>query len=305
MAARDRAELTDVLGALAAGHPDARVVTGDRDRVGHGTVWVFSGYGSQWPGMGRRLLAEEPAFAAAVEKLDPHLAPECGLSLYDHLSSGAGLDRLEVAQPVLFGLQLALAELWRSYGVEPAAIGHSMGEAAAAVCAGALDVADGARVIAVRARLLSGLSGGAMAVVDLDDAELESLERDFPGVHVAAHSSLRQKVVTGEEAAVAGLVRRLEGQGRAARAMRVVGAGTRPRWTRCCRSSSTRWPVSEGGGRGSPSIPRSSTTRAATAGSARTTGRPTCDGPYVWTGRSPRQRPTATRRSSRSRPTRS
>ncbi|MGI5430650.1 beta-ketoacyl synthase N-terminal-like domain-containing protein [Streptomyces sp. CA-179760] len=227
--ARDRAELADVLGALATGQPDARLVTGDRDRVGPGPVWVFSGYGSQWPGMGRRLLAEEPAFAAAVEKLDPHLAPECGLSLYDHLSSGAGLDRLEVAQPVLFGLQLALAELWRSYGVEPAAvIGHSMGEVAAAVCAGALDVTEGARVIAVRARLLSGLSGGAMAVVDLDDAELDSLGRDFPGVHVAVHSSPRQKVVTGEEAAVAGLVRRLEGQGRAARAMRVVGAGHSP-----------------------------------------------------------------------------
>ncbi|MFB7933784.1 beta-ketoacyl synthase N-terminal-like domain-containing protein [Streptomyces sp. NPDC056039] len=227
--ARDRTELADALGSLATGQRDARVVTGDRDRVGPGTVWVFSGYGSQWPGMGRRLLAEEPAFAAAVEKLDPHLAPECGLSLYDHLSSGAGLDRLEVAQPVLFGLQMALAELWRSYGVEPAAvIGHSMGEVAAAVCAGALDVADGARIIAVRARLLSGLSGGAMAVVDLDDAELDSLERDFPGVHVAVHSSPRQKVVTGEEAAVAGLVRRLEGQGRAARAMRVVGAGHSP-----------------------------------------------------------------------------
>ncbi|MFF7791131.1 acyltransferase domain-containing protein [Streptomyces sp. NPDC007991] len=227
--ARDRAGLADALGALAAGRTDARVVTGERDRAGRGTVWVFSGYGSQWPGMGRRLLAEEPAFAAAVEKLDPQLAPECGLSLYDQLSSGAGLDRLDVAQPVLFGLQLALAELWRAYGVEPAAvIGHSMGEVAAAVCAGALDVADGARVIAVRARLLSGLSGGAMAVVDLDDAELKSLERDFPGVHVAVHSSPRQKVVTGEEAAVAGLVRRLEGRGRAARAMGVVGAGHSP-----------------------------------------------------------------------------
>ncbi|EFL36859.1 conserved hypothetical protein [Streptomyces viridochromogenes DSM 40736] len=227
--ARGRAELATALGSLAAGRDDARVVTDDRDRVGRGPVWVFSGYGSQWPGMGRRLLAEEPAFAAAVEKLDPHLAPECGMSLRDHLSPGAGLDRLEVAQPVLFGIQLALAELWRSYGVEPAAvIGHSMGEVAAAVCAGALDVADGARVIAVRARLLSGLRGGAMAVVDLDDTELKYLERDFPGVHVAVHSSPRQKVVTGEETAVAGLVRRLEGQGRAARAMRVVGAGHSP-----------------------------------------------------------------------------
>ncbi|MEU3888963.1 type I polyketide synthase [Streptomyces sp. NPDC029041] len=227
--ARDRPELADALGALAAGRPDARVTTGECDRVGRGPVWVFSGYGSQWPGMGRRLLAEEPAFAAAVEKLDPQLASACGLSLYDHVSSGDGLDRLEVAQPVLFGLQLALAELWRSHGVEPAAvIGHSMGEVAAAVCAGALDVADGARVIAVRARLLSGLRGGAMAVVDLDDAELQWLGREFADVQVAVHSSPRQKVVTGEEASVAGLVRRLEGQGRAARAMRVVGAGHSP-----------------------------------------------------------------------------
>ncbi|NUP19603.1 MAG: acyltransferase domain-containing protein, partial [Streptomyces sp.] len=228
--ADDRDELALALGKLAAGRPDERVTTGDRELVGPGTVWVFSGYGTQWPGMGRRLLAEEPAFAAAVEKLDPQLAAECGgLSLYDHLASGTGLDRLDTAQPLLFGLQLALAELWRSYGVEPAAvIGHSLGEVAASVCAGALDVADGARVVAVRARLLSGLRGGAMAVADLDDSELDQLERDFPGVHVAVHSSPRQKVVTGAEAAVDRLVSRLQQEGRAVRAMRVVGAGHSP-----------------------------------------------------------------------------
>ncbi|MFE7275869.1 beta-ketoacyl synthase N-terminal-like domain-containing protein [Streptomyces sp. NPDC057623] len=228
--ARDRAELADALDELAAGRPDGRVTTGDRDRVGPGTVWVFSGYGTQWPGMGRRLLAEEPAFAAAVEKLDPQLAAECGgLSLYDQLASGTGLDRLETAQPLLFGVQLALAELWRSYGVEPAAvIGHSMGEVAASVCAGALDVADGARVVAVRARLLSGLRGGAMAVADLDDSELDRLARDFPGVQVAVHSSPRQKVVTGAGQAVDRLVSRLEQEGRTVRAMRVVGAGHSP-----------------------------------------------------------------------------
>ncbi|MFI2038195.1 acyltransferase domain-containing protein [Streptomyces bottropensis] len=223
------AELAEGLGALAGGRAHERVVVGDGDLVGPGPVWVFSGYGSQWPGMGRRLLAEEPAFAAAVEKLDAHLAPECGLSLYDHLATGDGLDRLEVAQPVLFGVQLALAELWRAHGVEPVAvIGHSLGEVAAAVCAGALEVADAARVVAVRARLLGGLRGGAMAVVDLADDELDHLARDFPGVHVAVHSSPGQKVVTGEEEPVARLVRRLEGQGRAARAMRVAGAGHSP-----------------------------------------------------------------------------
>ncbi|AZP15351.1 acyltransferase domain-containing protein [Streptomyces aquilus] len=228
--ARDRDELATSLDELAAGRPDGRVTIGDRDLVGPGTVWVFSGYGTQWPGMGRRLLAEEPAFAAAVEKLDPQLAAECdGLSLYDHLAAGTGLDRLDTAQPLLFGMQLALAELWRAYGVEPAAvIGHSMGEVAASVCAGALDVADGARVIAVRARLLSGLRGGAMAVVDLEDRQLADLERDFPDVRVAVHSSPRQKVVTGTEAAVGRLVDRLREEGRVARAMRVVGAGHSP-----------------------------------------------------------------------------
>ncbi len=224
--ASDRAELADGMRALATGRPHARVMTGDRDVVGRGPVWVFSGYGSQWTGMGRRLLAEEPAFAAAVEKLDGQLAPACGLSLYEHLASGGGLDRLEVAQPVLLGMQLALAELWRAHGVEPVAvIGHSLGEVAAAVCAGALEVEEAARVVAVRARLLSGLRGGAMAVVDLDDGELPLLARDFPGVQVAVHSSPCQKVVTGDGESVALLVERLEKEGRAARAMRVVGAG--------------------------------------------------------------------------------
>ncbi|MFJ3777375.1 acyltransferase domain-containing protein [Streptomyces sp. NPDC090075] len=229
VAARDHGELADALEALAQdrGHP--RVASGDRDRVGRGPVWVFSGYGGQWTGMGRRLLAEEPAFAAAVEKVDAQLATECGFSLYDHLASGGDLERLEVAQPVLFGLQVALAELWRAHGVEPAAvIGHSMGEVAAAVCAGALDLSDAARVVAARARLLSRLHGGAMAVVDLDDGELGALRRDFPNVYVAVHSSPGQKVVTGEEGEVARLVRRLEHEGRAARVMRVMGAGHSP-----------------------------------------------------------------------------
>ncbi|NEA65773.1 type I polyketide synthase [Streptomyces sp. SID12488] len=227
--ARDTVELADGLRALGHENPHAQVVTDERDLVGRGPVWVFSGYGSQWAGMGRRLLAEEPAFATAVEKLDAQIAPECGLSLYEHLACGGDLDRLEVAQPVLFGLQLALAELWRSYGVEPVAvIGHSVGEVAAAVCAGALDVSEAARVVAVRARLLSGLRGGSMAVVDLDDSELDTLERDFPGVCVAVHSSPGQKIVAGEELAVARLVRRLEQQGRTARALRVVGAGHSP-----------------------------------------------------------------------------
>ena len=227
--ARDRTGLAASLRALAASRPDPGVFTGDRDRIGPGPVWVFSGYGGQWPGMGRELLHREPAFAAAVEKLEPALAAACGISLHECLEHGTGLDHLATAQPVLYGIQLALAELWRAHGVEPAAvIGHSMGEVAAAVASGALDPEDGARVIAVRSRLLSTLSGGAMAVLDLDDTELAALAADFPGVHIAVHSSPRQQIVTGGAAAVARLADHLTALGRPVRTMPVQGAGHSP-----------------------------------------------------------------------------
>ena len=88
------------------------------------------------------------------------------------LAAGEPLSGIDRIQPVLVGMQLALTELWRSYGVEPdAVIGHSMGEVAAAVVAGALSPADGLRVIATRSRLISRLSGqGAMALLELDAA---------------------------------------------------------------------------------------------------------------------------------------
>ncbi|WP_427925057.1 beta-ketoacyl synthase N-terminal-like domain-containing protein [Streptomyces sp. cg40] len=229
--AHDRDGLTTALRTLATDRPHPRVSTGHRDRLGPGPVWVFSGYGTQWAAMGRQLLGTEPAFAAAVEKLEPVLAAGCGISLYELLDAcpEEALRRVETAQPLLYGTQLALAELWRSYGVEPAAvIGHSMGEVAAAVVAGALDPADGARVIALRSRLLATLRGGSMAVVDLTDDELGALEREFPGVHLAVDTSPTQKTVTGEAAAVARLVDHLTGQGRTVRTMPVRGAGHSP-----------------------------------------------------------------------------
>ena len=94
--------------------------------------------------MGRPLLVEEPAFAAAVDELEPAFVDKVGFSLRQVLEAGepvVGIDRI---QPVLVGVQLALTALWRSYGVEPdAVIGHSMGEVTAAVVAGALTPAEG------------------------------------------------------------------------------------------------------------------------------------------------------------------
>src|SRR5215204_1715335 len=165
--ARDRAQAVVGLQALAAGRTAVGVVGAHQGPVGSGRVFVYSGQGSQWAGMGRQLLADEPAFAAAVAELEPTFVETVGFSLRGVLEAGEPVIGIARIQPVLVGMQLALTELWRSYGVEPdAVIGHSMGEVTAAVVAGALSPAEGLDVIAPRSRLMSRLSGrGALALL--------------------------------------------------------------------------------------------------------------------------------------------
>ncbi|MEV1025149.1 beta-ketoacyl synthase N-terminal-like domain-containing protein [Streptomyces sp. NPDC050264] len=221
--------LATALARFATGDPHPRLITADRDAGGPGPVWVFSGYGSQWPGMGRALLDAEPRFAAAVERMEPLLLDQAGISLLAGLEPDADLSSPAVVMPVLYGLQVALAELWRSYGFEPAAvIGHSLGEIAAAVVSGALDAAAGARIVAVRSRLLASLAGGAMAVVDRSGDTVAELAREFPSLQVAVHSSPAQSVVTGSADDVNRLVARIGEEGGFARSMRVTAAGHSP-----------------------------------------------------------------------------
>ncbi|MEW2398842.1 type I polyketide synthase [Streptomyces sp. NPDC046862] len=221
---RDRAETTEALRRLAAGEPSPHVVTGEGRRGD--AVWVFSGYGSQWPGMARGLLAAEPAFADAVARLEPLLRRHADLSLTEGLSPDADLSSPATVMPVLYGVQVALAELWRSYGLRPAAvIGHSLGEIAAAVVSGALDEDTGARIVAVRSRLLDRLTGGAMAVVDRPAEQIHALAEDLATLDVAVHASPVQSVVTGSAEDVAALVARVTAEGGFARPMKVSGAG--------------------------------------------------------------------------------
>ncbi|MDT5411178.1 MAG: phthiocerol/phenolphthiocerol synthesis type-I polyketide synthase, partial [Mycobacterium sp.] len=134
VSARDRAQAVAGLRALAAGEPATGVVEPSEKPHGSGTVFLYSGQGSQWAGMGRQLLADESAFAAAVADLEPDFEAQVGFSLRDVLLAGEPVVGIERIQPVLVGMQLALTGLWRSYGVEPdAVIGHSMGEVTAAV----------------------------------------------------------------------------------------------------------------------------------------------------------------------------
>ncbi|MGW0570730.1 alpha/beta fold hydrolase [Streptomyces tauricus] len=227
---RDRPETVTALTRLAEGAPSPHLLTGHGAPGGPGPVaWVFSGYGSQWPGMGSGLLATEPVFAAAVDRLEPLLREHAGLSLRAGLSPDADLSTPATVMPVLYGMQVALAELWRSYGLEPAAvIGHSLGEIAAAVVSGELDPATGARIVAVRSRLLARLDGGAMAVVDLPADEILFAARDFTSLRVAVHASPVQSVVTGSAEDVAALVARVTEAGGFARSLGVSAAGHSP-----------------------------------------------------------------------------
>lgn len=228
--ARDRAEAIAGLRALAAGQPRVGVVDCDQHAGGPGRVFVYSGQGSQWASMGQQLLANEPAFAKAVAELDPIFVDQVGFSLQQTLIDGdevVGIDRI---QPVLVGMQLALTELWRSYGVIPdAVIGHSMGEVSAAVVAGALTPEQGLRVITTRSRLMARLSGqGAMALLELDADAAEALIAGYPQVTLAVHASPRQTVIAGPPEQVDTVIAAVATQNRLARRVEVDVASHHP-----------------------------------------------------------------------------
>ncbi|MFC8845293.1 MULTISPECIES: type I polyketide synthase [unclassified Micromonospora] len=201
--ATDRIDLANQLGCLA-GDGDGTVATGSPVAgAAAGAVWVFSGHGSQWPGMGRELIRDEPAFAAVLDEIGPIFAEEIGFTPRDVLLDGP-LETVDVIQPMIFAMQVGLAAVWRERGLEPAAvIGHSVGEIAASVTAGSLDLADGARLICRRSILLRRVAGqGAMAMVDLPFAEVAQQLADRTDVAAAIAASFTATVVAGTAAAV-------------------------------------------------------------------------------------------------------
>ena len=148
--ASSRPELTEALREVADGDTPYQAAVGQDDR---GPVWVFSGQGSQWAQMGAQLLATEPVFAATVAQAEPLIARESGFSVTEAMTAPQTVTGQDRIQPTLFTMQVALAATLKAYGVRPGAvIGHSLGEAAAAVVAGALSLEDGLRVICRRSR---------------------------------------------------------------------------------------------------------------------------------------------------------
>jgi acyl transferase domain-containing protein/surfactin synthase thioesterase subunit/acyl carrier protein len=190
-------------------------------------VFVFPGQGSQWLGMGRELMQKETVFRQAIEACDKAFRPYTDWSLLEQLQSTDSNGRwneINVIQPAICAIQIALAKLWMAWGVRPqAVVGHSMGEVAAAHIAGTISLEDAANIICTRSKLMKRVSGqgGAMAVTELDQNAAAEMIQRYPGLSVAVSNSPKSTVVAGDKQAIDQLLQELESKGLFGRLVKV------------------------------------------------------------------------------------
>ncbi|MBK3593959.1 MULTISPECIES: non-ribosomal peptide synthetase/type I polyketide synthase [Streptomyces] len=212
-----RASLEEALTAYRRGEPHPRVVQGrlraaDERRL----VWVFTGMGPQWWGMGRELLRDEAAFREAVTECDRVLREFTDWSLLAEMTAGESASRMSetwLAQPANFALQIGLAAMWRSYGVRPdAVVGHSTGEIAAFYEAGVYSLEDAVRIVVHRSRLQQTLAGtGTMLAVSLSEDEAERRVGPYRDrVSIAAVNSPTSLTLAGDQEALSLLAEELK-----------------------------------------------------------------------------------------------
>jgi acyl transferase domain-containing protein/acyl carrier protein len=215
-------EMAAALEAFADGGATPALASGRID-PGSSTdvVFLFSGQGSQHRDMARELYETQPVFRAAIDEcariLDGLLPAPLLSVLYPAAPGGAAsLDETQYTQPVLFAVEYALSELWRSWGVRPAAaLGHSVGEYVAACVAGVLSLEDALKLVAARGRLMQALpAGGSMAAVGCEESRVRHAIAPYASsVSIAAINAPRQIVVSGTRADVAAALSPLERDG--------------------------------------------------------------------------------------------
>ncbi|MDQ3761957.1 MAG: SDR family NAD(P)-dependent oxidoreductase [Actinomycetota bacterium] len=231
LVAEDAAEIKAGMAAIGRGErPPGASGPRTTGRRAPRVALVFPGQGSQWSGMGRQLAASVPAFRAAIRRCDAAIARYLGRSLWSD-EDGLVAEGTAAVQPALFTIQVALAQTWLVWGLEPAAaVGHSMGEIAAAHISGALSLDDAARIVCERSRLLAEISGkGGLAMVELDMAEAGELVigREHE-LSVAAANGPRATVLAGTEHALDDVLGTLDERGVFSRRIAVEVAGHSP-----------------------------------------------------------------------------
>jgi acyl transferase domain-containing protein/NADPH:quinone reductase-like Zn-dependent oxidoreductase/SAM-dependent methyltransferase/acyl carrier protein len=237
LVAQSIAELIEELDAFAIKQNSVRSRTSFTPRPERAprVAFVMSGQGPQWWGMGRELAEHEPVFRRVIEACDAAIREIAPFSLLEELSRSeedSQMHRTAIAQPAIFAMQVALAELWKSWGVHPAAIvGHSVSEIAAACVAGLFSLEQGARIAALRARFMDGCARaeGKMLAVGLGEEEAQALiDKHDRTVSIAAFNGPRSLTLAGPRRTIEAMFAELETQGVFARLVRVDHAFHHP-----------------------------------------------------------------------------
>jgi polyketide synthase 7 len=221
IAERECGGLLDSLDALARGEERPSIAAG-LAREPRKPVFLFGGQGAQWAGMGVELIESSPCFAAGMRACEEALSPYVDWSLEEVLRDvdGDWIERMDMMQPALFAVMVSLAQLWRSAGVEPAAVaGHSQGEIAAAHVAGVLSLDDAARIVAIRSQALMKLAGhGGVLWLSQSADEVRSRLQGFgERISLAAINGPASLTVSGDLDAIAEFAERSRAEGLEAR----------------------------------------------------------------------------------------
>lgn len=230
LSARSVSEMVQELRAFGEGQSSPKINTAftPRREETARVAFVMSGQGPQWWGMGRELMNHQPVFRDTIEACDKAMRPYARFVLTDELQrpeDESQMHRTEISQPAIFAMQMALAELWKSWGVRPVAVvGHSVGEVAAACVAGILTLSQAAKVIVHRGRFMEQCApvGGTMLAVGMSaDEALKVIAKHDPRVSIAAFNGPRSLTLSGLKVSLEAIAAELEVNGTFARFLKV------------------------------------------------------------------------------------